>query len=66
MNPFSNGLSAVQKDGKWGFIDKQGNTIIDFKYNSCSNFSEGLAQVNINNKIGYINENGKVIIGNIE
>lgn len=39
---FSCGLAGVQKDGMIGFIDHQGNTVIDFKYpyygNSLSEF----------------------------
>jgi len=29
---FSEGLFAVKKDGSWGFIDEEGNVIIDFLY----------------------------------
>ena len=28
VNPFSEGLAAVQIEGKWGFIDKTGNMVI--------------------------------------
>jgi Caspase domain/WG containing repeat len=38
---FSDGLGAVQKDGKWGFIDKLGNSIIDCKYDQVRPFAEG-------------------------
>ncbi|AEM69510.1 KWG Leptospira repeat protein [Allomuricauda ruestringensis DSM 13258] len=31
VGPFSEGLAAVRKDGKWGFIDKEGNLAIDFR-----------------------------------
>lgn len=31
-SPFKNGLACVLKDDKWGFIDKNNNTAIDFKY----------------------------------
>lgn len=42
---FSGGLAAVQKDGKWGYIDTDGKTIIDFKYDSASSFRENKAIV---------------------
>ena len=28
--PFSEGLAAVQKDGKWGFVDKEGKSTFDY------------------------------------
>lgn len=30
IGEFYEGLAAVEKDGKWGFIDKIGKVIIDF------------------------------------
>src|SRR5690606_9088131 len=33
VGPFSEGLAAVRKDGKWGFIDQAGNLVIDFRDN---------------------------------
>lgn len=33
-------LAAVCPDGKWGFIDKKGQTIIEFEYDWCSSFGE--------------------------
>lgn len=29
--PFSEGLAAVRKGNQWGFIDKEGNLVIDFR-----------------------------------
>ena len=29
---FSQGLAAVKKDGKWGYIDMEGNTVIPFQF----------------------------------
>lgn len=31
VGPFSEGLAAVRKDGKWGFIDEDGNLVIEFR-----------------------------------
>lgn len=45
-----------------GFIDKNGNTVIDFKYDYASDFSEGLAVVKKDGKYGYIDKNGDAII----
>lgn len=61
---FSEGLASVRnKDGKWGVIDKQGNTAIPFTYDSMiGGFSEGLASVYLNGKFGYIDKQGKMVI----
>ena len=59
---FVNGFSRIQKDGKWGFIDKTGNQIIPCLYDSVDNFHEGLAVVQLNNKWGAINNVGELII----
>lgn len=42
---FSDGLAAVKKDGKWGYIDETGKVVIDFKYSYAENFGEGYALV---------------------
>lgn len=61
---FSEGLASVRnKDGKWGVIDKQGNTVIPFTYDSMiGGFSGGLASVYLNGKCGYIDKQGKMVI----
>lgn len=42
---FSDGLAAVKKDGKWGYINEDGETVIPFEYDVVGSFSEGLALV---------------------
>lgn len=43
---FVKGRAAVQRVGKWGFIDEHGNKIIEAMYQGFNGFSEGLAGVN--------------------
>ena len=52
---FCEGLSKVRKDGKYGFIDADGNVVIPLKYSVAKNYSEGLAVVKENDKYGFIN-----------
>ncbi|WP_201596130.1 WG repeat-containing protein [Psychrobacter fulvigenes] len=59
---FSEGLVAVLKKDKWGYMDKKGNTVISFEYETASDFSNGLATVSKDYKYGAINHNGKEII----
>ncbi len=43
IRPFSEGLAAVTKDQKWGFVDRDGRVVIEPKYDSVTSFREGLA-----------------------
>lgn len=60
---FSGGLAAVKKNGKYGFIDKEGKEIIAFKYDRVhKNFKGGrwdLAEVELNGKTIKIDKTGK-------
>lgn len=42
---YSEGYAAVQKDGKWGFVDEAGQCVIPCQYDEVGDFSEGLAAV---------------------
>ncbi len=43
--PFFNGLAAVKFNGKWGYIDNRGNTVVDFQYDGAKSFIETAAFV---------------------
>lgn len=64
---FSNYFRVV-KDGKQGIIDKQGNIIIDIKYDQISTYSKDAFVVTIDNnsKIGIINIQNELIKGYID
>ena len=59
---FSEGLAAVVLNGKWGFIDKNGNEVTHIKYDSVGAFVEGLAPVRLNDKRGFIDKVGNEVI----
>lgn len=60
---YSEGLIPVQNSlDKWGFVDKNDNTVIPFIYEWAFSFSEGLACVKKNGKFGFIDKKGKEII----
>ena len=42
---YSEGLAPFLVDGKYGFIDKTGKTVIDFQFDFARSFSDGLAAV---------------------
>lgn len=42
---FSEGLAAVKRGDKWGYINESGKVVIDFQYDRAYSFSEGKALV---------------------
>jgi hypothetical protein len=48
---------------KYGYIDKEGRTVIPLKFDNAQPFSEGLAAVMVGSKWGYINKSGALVIG---
>ncbi len=54
-----NGMLPVSIDGEWGYVNRDGETLIDFKYSFANTFSEGFATVKVGKKWGYINEKGE-------
>lgn len=59
----NNKIFAKYQDGKWGFIDKNGNTIIDYKYDKVTEVNEyGFAGINSDGKWGSIDRNGNIIV----
>ncbi len=52
----------VSPEYKWGFIDKDGDIVIDARYDAVGKFSEGLAPANEDGKWGYIDKDGKTIV----
>ena len=59
---FSEGLAAVMKKDKWGYIDREGYFAIPPQFTDADGFSEGLAAVEKNNKYGYIGKSGAFAI----
>lgn len=61
---YVDGKIIAKKDGKYGFIDINGNTLIPFTFDNIitGGFSEGLCGVRVGSKWGYINEKGEYFI----
>jgi hypothetical protein len=49
-------------DGKFGFMDRSGQIVIEAKYQYAVGFREGLAAVRVNGLFGFINEAGEMVI----
>ncbi|MCM1222110.1 MAG: WG repeat-containing protein [Lachnospiraceae bacterium] len=75
IDAFSEGLAAVRRDGKWGYINLKGEEVIPCQFSNdypVGQFSEGLACVVderapkdsklINKRVGFINKKGEWVI----
>ncbi|HPC99873.1 MAG TPA: WG repeat-containing protein [Acetivibrio sp.] len=54
--------TAVKAGGLWGFVDINGEMIIEPRYQAARPFSNGLAAVKIDDKWGYITIDSQVVI----
>lgn len=61
-NGFSEGLAAVNVNGKWGYIDKSGKYVISPQFSLARSFHEGLAFVGQGDNYGYIDKSGTKVI----
>lgn len=59
---FSEGLAAIHKDERWGYIDRQGDIKIECQFLFADFFSEGLAVVCDDKGYGYIDTKGAFVI----
>ncbi|NCB55881.1 MAG: WG repeat-containing protein, partial [Epsilonproteobacteria bacterium] len=55
-------ISPAKKDGKYGLIDKQGNWVMEPKFQWIGCFKRGLALVRDNLKEGIIDESGAYVL----
>ena len=56
------GLRAILKDGKYGFIDEAGRLRIANRYEEVKPFSNGLAAIRIMGKWGFIDHSEKLVV----
>ncbi|MGO3109663.1 MAG: WG repeat-containing protein [Sphingobacterium sp.] len=59
---FSEGLAAVKKGDKWGFIEAKNNVVIGFQYDGARSFSDGQSIVRQGDFYGVINKQGEFVI----
>ena len=70
IQSYKDGYAVFIKNGKYGFLDKEGNIVIDNTYQMAFDFKDGLAKVytyydesNDTGEFQFINSDGKVILG---
>ena len=57
---FSEGLAAVAKRDKFGYINKENTLVIPFEYDAATAFEKGEAKVKKDGKWGTISTDGTV------
>lgn len=66
IGSFNDGLSRVNVNNKWGYIDESGEMIIKPVYEFARDFHDGYAAVKIRSIVGtrwgYINKDGEIVI----
>src|SRR5690242_4808006 len=55
-------LFPVEKNGKAGYIERAGKTVIPLKFDEARSFAEGLAPARMGQDWGYIDSTGKFVI----
>ncbi|PAW78088.1 MAG: hypothetical protein B9S33_19880 [Pedosphaera sp. Tous-C6FEB] len=59
---FSENRAAFWFDGKFGFVDREGNEVVEPQFETVEPFSNGLACVGVGGKYGFINPAGTMQI----
>lgn len=62
VREFADGVAAVMRKGKWGYIDSNGRKLIATQYHSATDFHGGLAAVKYSAGAGWnvVNKNGAI------
>lgn len=59
----NNQIYAKSQNGKWGFVDKSGNVVVDYIYDKATDVnSYGYAGIKLGEKWGVVNEKGEIIL----
>lgn len=56
------GYAAVCKNGKWGYVNEDGEIVIDYQFEDANSFQNGYATVCQDGKWGYVDISGTLVI----
>lgn len=59
---FFDSYAAFEQNGKWGFVDTEGNVAIEPQYDCAQSFANGYAAVKKQGKWGFINKKNEMIV----
>lgn len=60
--PFEEGAATAALDGRWGYLDLEGNWLVAPRYDDAYDFANGMAQVVQGGLAGYVDASGKEAI----
>lgn len=63
IRPYSDGMSAFMQNKKWGYIDTEGNVVIEPVYDECRDFKNGVTIAKLKGKWGVIDKKGNCSSG---
>lgn len=56
------GLRAIQRDGKYGFVDNRGRLRIANRYDDVKSYTDGLAAIKLRGHWGFLNHQDKIVV----
>lgn len=59
---FNDGIAAVSRGSKWGYIDATGAEVIAYKYDFASRFRNGASVVMVDDRWGLIDRDGNYLV----
>ena len=57
-----NKYSKITEGGHWGYVNSEGQIMIDLMYEKAFGFCEGVAAAKLNGKWGFIGTDGNIIV----
>ncbi len=58
----SGGLAPMKTEGMCGFLDFQGNIVIQPQFEEVNDFEEDMAAVKVGDKWGFVDKTGKMVV----
>ena len=59
----NNKIFADKKENKWGFVDKNGQTVVNYEYDNITELNQyGFAGIKKDGVWGIVDENGNIVV----
>src|SRR5262245_19490975 len=50
------------QSNRWGYIDRTGKVVIDFRFDHAHQFTEGFGLIRVDDRAGFVDKSGTVVI----